>query len=137
MCGYSNTTSNVHLVKLPFLHLHNFFTKSGKTLTEKRRDLQRTGTNKHMETYLRYFNDHRCLSRSEEYSRERFCDRRNISNEFSCAFPPEISSFSVRMFPFFCYFYVIRTSLHMDMVIFLSMQVSPIWWNGWYGYDRN
>ena len=40
--------------------------KNGKTLNEKWRDLWRKGTHKHMETYLRYFDDHRCLSQSEE-----------------------------------------------------------------------
>ena len=33
--------------------------KKGKTLTEKWRDLQRRGTLKHMETSLKYFDDHR------------------------------------------------------------------------------
>ena len=40
--------------------------KKGKTLIEKWRDLRRKGTHKYMETYLIYFNDHQCLSQSEE-----------------------------------------------------------------------
>jgi hypothetical protein len=37
-----------------------------KFLTEKRRDLWRKGAHKHAETYLIYFDDHRCHSESEE-----------------------------------------------------------------------
>ena len=38
----------------------------GKTVTKKLRDLWRKGTHKHMETYLIYFDNHRCLSLSEK-----------------------------------------------------------------------
>ena len=40
--------------------------KKGKSLTEKWRDLQRKGGHKHPEIYLIYFDDHGCLSQSEE-----------------------------------------------------------------------
>ena len=39
--------------------------KRRETLTKKL-DFWRKGTHKHMEAKLKYFNDHRCLSRSEE-----------------------------------------------------------------------
>ena len=40
--------------------------RKGKIVTKKWRDLRRKGTHKHSETQLRYFDDHRCLSRTEE-----------------------------------------------------------------------
>ena len=36
--------------------------KESENSTEKIRDLSRKDTHKYTETYLRYFNDHRCLS---------------------------------------------------------------------------
>ena len=37
-----------------------------ETLPKKRRDFQMKGTNKHMEAELISFDNHRCLSQSEE-----------------------------------------------------------------------
>ena len=45
---------------------HKIRERKGKTLTEKCRDLQRKGTQKHTETYSKYFDSHRLLSQSEE-----------------------------------------------------------------------
>ena len=90
--------------------------------------MKRSPEERHTETYLICFNDHRCLSQSEEskcmwthgkdgatcvhiiYSlliEKDICDRRNILNKFPrvCAFPPEMSSFLGKRFPFhFLYF---------------------------------
>ena len=43
--------------------------KKEETLTEKLRDLWRKGKHKHTETYLIYFDKHRCLSQSEDRPR--------------------------------------------------------------------
>ena len=108
--------------------------KKGITLTKKWRDLQRKGTHKHMEIYFKYFDDHRCLLSIRTHGKDGtmchfyrvftyvyslliekdICDCQNIQNKFPCVcvcvpFLRRSLHFSVRVFPFFPIFYVIRT----------------------------
>ena len=48
------------------MKLHKIRERKGKTLTKNWRELWWKGTNKHIETYSKYFNGHRSLSQSEE-----------------------------------------------------------------------
>ena len=61
-----STNTRKHTDKHYILLQVNFHFKKWKILTEKRRYLQRKGAHKHTETYLIYFEDHRCLSQSSE-----------------------------------------------------------------------
>ena len=74
----------------------------GKTLTEKWRDLWRKGTHKHLETYLKYFDCHRCLSQSEKKT-SLIPEMYQIT--LSVPFLRRSLHFSVRVFPFFSNFF--------------------------------
>ena len=75
--------------------------------------MKRSPEERHAQTHenLRYFDDHRCLSQSEEnvyylLIKKDICDNQNIC-VLVCAFPPEISSFFGKRFPFLFPFFVL------------------------------
>ena len=111
--------------------------KEGKAITKTWRNLRRKGTHKHTETYLIYFDDHRYLFQSEDskfmwthskdsvtshhlyhvftYTYSLLTEKESVIVKiyqisfcvFVCAFPPEISSFFGKNFPFLFPFFVL------------------------------
>ena len=59
---------------------HKIWERKGKTLTNNWGDLQRKGTHKHNKSYSKNFDDHKCLSQSEE-SKCKWTHNKMVSRE--------------------------------------------------------